>query len=55
MSSYHGSSVDMMNRKSSGRSSLVGDDAVNGDRSVISVASASAFVLFGEMNSKSNS
>ena len=55
MSPYHGSSVDMMNRKSSGRSSLGGDDAVNGGRLVMSVASVSAFMFFGEMNSNLNS
>ena len=55
MSPYHGSFVDMMNRKSSGRSSLGADDVVSGGKSVMSVASASSFVLFEETNSKSNS
>ena len=55
MSPYHGSSTDMMNRKSSGRSFLGGGEVVDGGISVMSAASASAFMLFGETNSKSNS
>ena len=55
MSPYHGSSVDMKNRKSLGRSSLGGDDVVNGGISIMTMASMSAFVLFGETNSKLNS
>ena len=47
--------MDMRNRKSSGRSYLGGDDVVNGGRSVMRVANVSAFVLFRDMNSKSNS
>ena len=45
----------MTNRKSLDRSSLGGGDVVNGGRYVMSVDSASSFVLFGETNSKSNS
>ena len=55
MSPYHESFVDMMNRKSSRRSSLGVDDTVNGGRSVMSLAITSPFVLFWETNSKSNS
>ena len=55
MSPYHGLSMDMTKSKSSGRSSLGGDDVVNGGRSVMSVASVSTFVLFGDTNSRSNS
>ena len=42
--------MDMKNRKASESSCLGGHDMVNGGRSVMSAASVSAFVLFGERN-----
>ena len=51
----HGSSMEMKNKNSSGRLTVIGDDADNGGRSVISASSAKALMLLGETNSKSNS
>ena len=51
---YQGYLMEMMDKNSSGRSTLSGCDADDGGRSVINVARANALMLFGAMNSKSN-
>ena len=47
--------MEMKNKNSFGRLTVIDDDADNGGRSVISAARGNSLMLLGATNSKSNS